>query len=259
MGRSSVKPSGRSSGRASRGGARGVLLAYLDDSRDLFTSIVLVMPLFIFYQLGVLATGGMRNGVDFVTSTLFSLLGGNLLYYAGFNLVALVAFGVALGVLRKNRRVHPRLFPWMLLESTLYALCFGSLVVWLIQAVGLGALLSTAEGQPMGLVDKLVMSAGAGLYEEIVFRLFLMGGIFAALTRVAALSRVPAAVIAVASSSLIFSAAHHISEPFTLSAFTFRVFAGGLFAALYHVRGFAIAAYTHCFYDVYVMVFRNDG
>lgn len=248
-----------------RSQGRGGVRAYLDGSRDLFTSIVLVMPLFIFYQVGVLATGGLRNGVDFVTSTLFRLFDGNVVYYASFNLAVLAAFGVALRVLHKQRQFHPRLFPWILLESTLYALLLGSLVVWLIHAVGLGGLLSVeparslsaGEAPAMGLLDKLVMSAGAGLYEEIVFRLFLMGGMFLLLTRVLTAPRVLSAVLAVVASSLIFSAAHHITEPFTLSAFTFRVVAGMSFAALFQVRGFAIAAYTHCFYDVYVMVFRQ--
>lgn len=240
------------------GAAQGGFRGYLSGSRDLFTSVVLVMPLFLFYQVGVLATGGLRNGVDFVTNALFTIFEGSTTAYAVFNFAVLAAFGIALGILRKNGTFQPKLFPWMLLESAIYALFFGSLVVWLIQAVGLGGLLSAA-GPPakMGFLDKLVMSAGAGLYEEIVFRLFLMGGMFFALTRLLGLPRVVSATLAVIASSVIFSAAHHISEPFTMSAFTFRVVAGMLFALLFQLRGFAVAAYTHCFYDVYVMVFRQ--
>jgi membrane protease YdiL (CAAX protease family) len=238
--------------------SKGGLRAYLSGSRDLFTSLVLVMPLFLFYQVGVLLTGGLRNGVDFVTTALFSVFGGSVLAYGAFNLAVLGGFGVALAVLRKKGTFQPRLFPWMLLESAIYALFFGSIVIWLIQSIGLGGLLSAA-GAPaqMGFLDKLVMSAGAGLYEEIVFRLFLMGGMFFALTRLLGVPRVMSAVLAVVASSVIFSAAHHLTEPFTMSAFTFRVVAGMLFAALFQLRGFAVAAYTHCFYDVWVMVFRN--
>lgn len=247
---------------SSRGGSKGGFRAYWDGSKDLFTSVVLVMPLFLFYQVGILATGGMRNGVDFVTTALFTAFDGSLTAYVVFNLVVLTVFGVCLGVLRGKGTFQPRLFPWMLLESGLYALLFGSAVVWLIHAVGLGALLqvelASGGSEKMGLVDKLVMSAGAGLYEEIVFRLFLMGGMFWILTRPLNLPRVVSALVAVVASSVIFSAAHHISEPFTMSAFVFRTFAGMLFAGLYQVRGFAIAAYTHCLYDVWVMVFRQD-
>jgi hypothetical protein len=35
------------------------------------------------------------------------------------------------------------------------------------------------------------------------------------------------------------------------------VFAGVLFAVIFHVRGLAVAAYTHALYDVWVMVFHQ--
>jgi hypothetical protein len=84
-----------------------------------------------------------------------------------------------------------------------------------------------------------------------------MGGVFLLLHKVGGVGRFGAAFIAVVVSSLIFSAAHHITEPFTMSAFVFRFFAGCVFAALFQVRGFAIAAWTHALYDVWVMVFHD--
>lgn len=244
---------------AESGGLRG----YLAGSRELSTSLVLVIPLFFFYQVGILLTGGLRNGVDFVTDLVLAASGGNTLGYIAFNVVVLVGFVVALTVLRKKSGMHPRLIPWMLLESTIYALLLGGTVVGIIDAIGLGGLLSTGDvlaaggPQKMSFLAKLVMSAGAGLYEEIVFRLFLMGGLFFAATRLLGLSKVVGAILAVAASSVIFSAVHHIAEPFTMSAFTFRVFAGALFAVIYQLRGLAIAAYTHALYDVWVMVFHD--
>lgn len=239
----------------------GGLRRYLDDSRDPFNAAVLLVPLFLFYQVGVLATGNLRNGVDFVTTTLDSLFNGSLVGYLAFNGVVLVGFAVALGVLRKKGQFHPGIIPWVLLESTVYALLFGSAVIAMIRGLGLGGLLAVdlAADAPakMGLIDKLVMSAGAGLYEEIVFRLVLMGGLFWLAHKVMTMPRFIAATLALVISSVVFSAVHHISEPFTLSAFTFRVFAGAAFAFLYQTRGLAVAAYTHAIYDVWVMVFRE--
>ena len=34
--------------------------SYFSDSRDLLTSVVLILPLFVAYQIGVLTTGGPR-------------------------------------------------------------------------------------------------------------------------------------------------------------------------------------------------------
>ena len=231
--------------------------SYFSASRDLFTSVVLIMPLFIVYQVGILATGGLKNGVDFVTNILSLAFGGNVVWYIPFNLVVMLGFAVALSALRKRGQFAPRLIPWMLLESGVYAILLGSVVVAMMNLLGLGGLLAAGGRMAeMTFVDKLVMSAGAGLYEEIVFRLLLMGGMFLGLTRALGVNSVVATVVAIVCSSVIFSAAHHIAEPFTMSAFTFRIFAGVLFAVVFRARGLAVAAYTHCFYDVWVMVFH---
>lgn len=256
-------PMGKATGSA-RGNDReqaSGLRRYLNDSRDPFNSVLLLVPLFLFYQVGILATGNLRNGVDFVTTTLFALFQGDLTGYLAFNGVVLAGFAVAILVLRKKGHFEPRIVPWVLLESTVYALVFGSAVIAMIRGLGLGGLLAVelAADAPaqMGLIDKVVMSAGAGLYEEIVFRLVLMGGLFWLAKNVVSLPRFVSAALALVISSLVFSAVHHISEPFTMSAFTFRVFAGAAFALLYQTRGLAVAAYTHALYDVWVMVFRD--
>lgn len=242
----------------SKAGAKSGLRGYLEGSRDLSTSLVLVIPLFFFYQLGILLTGGMRNGVDFVTDLVMMISGGDILGYVAFNVVVLVGFLIALARLRKQGHMAPRYLPFMLLESAVYALFLGSAVIGLINALGIGGLLAAGDKPAeMNFIAKLVMSAGAGLYEEIVFRLFLMGGMFLAATRLLGLNRLVGAVLALVASSVIFSAVHHIAEPFTMNAFVFRIFAGILFGLIYQTRGLAVAAYTHAFYDVWVMVFKS--
>ena len=235
---------------------------YFAQSREPLTALVAVLPLFVAYQIGILLTGGVRNGVDFVSTALFAVFGDNMSGYLGFNAAVLVAFLVAVAVLRKNGELHPRLFPMMLLESTIYALLVGVVINVIMNATGLSALsvpIAAAEAKP-GLIYKLVMSVGAGLYEELVFRLILLGGLFAILNRMLGVQRILAAVVAVVVSSLIFSGIHHVGsmgEAFTMGAFTFRFFAGVVFAIIFQTRGFAIAAWTHALYDIWVMVFLN--
>ena len=48
-----------------------------------------------------------------------------------------------------------------------------------------------------------------------------------------------------------------MGEAFTMGAFVFRFFAGVIFAVIFQTRGFAIAAWTHAIYDIWVMVFLN--
>ena len=247
-------PGSRGAPAPGRRAAPGGVRAYLQQSREPLTALIAVLPLFVAYQLGILVAGGARNGVDFVSDLLHLAFQGSMLGYLIFNGVVLAGFFGAVVYLRRNGELHPRLLPMMLVESAIYALLVGGVDNTLIHVTGLSGLLA-AGGSAPGFITKIVLSAGAGLYEELVFRLFLMGGLFYALHRIAGIGRFGAAAVAVVASSLIFSAAHHIVEPFTMNAFVFRFFAGVVFAALFQVRGFAIAVWTHVLYDVWVMVF----
>ncbi len=235
---------------------------YLSSTRDLTTSLVLVLPLFVLYQVGILASDGIKNGVDFITPKLWMLSGGERLNYLGLNLLILVVFVGVLFGLRRREAFRPKLLAPVLAESVVYAIFSGGAVLQLMSALGLQALLASgAGGGEFGLVQKLVLSLGAGFYEELVFRLFLMGGLYGALTRWA--KDIPvwvSAGIAVVFSSLVFSAIHHfgaLGDPFTLGVFLFRFFAGVLLALIFYLRGFAVAVYTHAIYDIIVMVFRG--
>jgi len=234
------------------------LSTYLEESRDLFGSLILVLPLFIVYQIGVLATGGVRNGVDFVTDTLWAIADHQVGIYLLINLGFLVAFGVALWVLRSTGTFKPRLWPWVVAESSVYAMLLGSGVVFVMSSLGLDALLATGGSSP-GLFTSVILSLGAGLYEETVFRLILMGGLFAAAVKWLNSPTWLAALGAVLISSFVFSAIHYVGplgDTFALGSFFFRFFAGVILAGIFYLRGFAVAVYTHAIYDIIVMVFH---
>lgn len=234
------------------------LRGYLEESRELFTGMILVLPLFIMYQIGVLLTGGVRNGVDFVSDLLWALANGSLLNYLGINVAILIGFIAAIFVLRKNGEFKPKLWFPIVAESTVYALLLGSVVLGMMSSLGLDALLSTGP-KDYGIFTSFVLSIGAGLYEEIVFRLILMGGMFWALDKTPGVPTFAAAAVAVIASSLIFSGIHYVGalgDPFSLGSFTFRFFAGIILAVIFYVRGFAVAVYTHAIYDIIVMVFN---
>jgi hypothetical protein len=144
----------------------------------------------------------------------------------------------------------------MLLESVVYAALLGtvtaSLTSLLLAGVPLATVIAQAGGAPLGLGTQLVVSLGAGIYEELVFRVLLVSGITAGLATLG--WRRPAALTAaIVLSALIFSGFHYVGplgDAFTLPSFTFRAIAGLLLSALYAGRGFGIAAWTHALYDV---------
>jgi membrane protease YdiL (CAAX protease family) len=255
--------------------ARARFSTYFAESKDPLNALVLVTPLFVAYQIGILGTGGVRNGVDFVTDVLWYTIAvvvgvatgakaqtaDVLIGYLAFNALVLAGAVAAIVVLKRRGHFRPRTWPWLLVESFVYALFFGSAVHLLIRASGLDVLLAAGGTlQTMSPLTKLVASIGAGLYEEIVFRLILTSGLFALFARFLVVPKLGAMALAIVVSSAVFSFVHHLGpmgDPFTLSVFVFRFFAGVLLALIYSTRGFAVAVYTHAFYDVLVFFLRG--
>ena len=104
--------------------------------------------------------------------------------------------------------------------------------------------------------EQVVTYVGAGIYEEVLFRL----GLFSAacfLLRMVAVPTLPAVLLAGVGAALTFAAAHHVGpsgEEMVPARFLFRTLAGLYFTALYVVRGFGVAVGAHAGYDVLVGV-----
>jgi hypothetical protein len=227
--------------------------------RNLLTSLILVFPLFLIYQVGVLFTLPMLNGVDFLTTLLFASVGLTLKGYLLFLAAVVAVFALAVALLKRKQHFNGKVFLPVILESSLYALTMGSLIVLLMTKV-LGFSPHLAVGLPeQGLLARVVMSLGAGVYEESVFRLGLLGGCIAAFEKLLGMSRWAAVLGALVFSSAVFSFVHYLpptGDAFSFGSFTFRLLAGVVFGVLYKVRGFAVAVYTHAFYDIFVLVIR---
>jgi hypothetical protein len=131
----------------------------------------------------------------------------------------------------------------VILEAAVYALTLGAAVTLVVdRLLGLG----------LGLGD-VVCALGAGVHEELVFRLGIFAGLVAALSRTT--DRRVAIAFAIAVSSLAFAAAHHIGprgEAWSAHAFAFRTFAGVAFCFVFWFRSLAHAVYAHVMYDVIV-------
>jgi hypothetical protein len=101
---------------------------------------------------------------------------------------------------------------------------------------------------------KILTFVGAGIYEEVLFRLGLFVGVFLIL-RVIRLPVLIALVIAAVGGAIAFAAAHHIGpygEPMRADYFIFRTAAGLYFTLLFVSRGFGIAVGAHAGYDILV-------
>jgi len=249
---------GRSGGGRSGGGRAGIV-ARLTRRTDPLTSLVLTTPVFLVYHVGLLLTD-VRNGVDFVSGPLLALAQASLPLYLG--LTALLAGGIVLAgwALRGRGEVHPRELVPVLVESAIWAALLAVTVGWVTARLfAFTAAPLQAGPPPLGPLGALVLSAGAGFHEELVFRVGFFAGGAALLARFGGLRPVRAALVAAVGSALIFSAAHYVGpfgDPFALTSFTFRALFGLALAGLYRLRGFAIAVYAHALYDVFVFGMR---
>lgn len=118
-------------------------------------------------------------------------------------------------------------------------------------------------GPATKLLADIVTGIGAGIYEELVFRLILICLLMLLFQDVLRLNHRNSIILSVLVSAALFSAHHHIdffsgqlyrTDPFNWTKFGFRTIAGAYFAVLFAIRGFGITAGTHAFYDVIAAV-----
>jgi hypothetical protein len=221
---------------------------YLRWSRDPAVGLFAVLPLWLLYEgLRLCLSPGERNGAEVLL----------LEELRRFGAPAPVLFSVLFGALLlvAARSLLRRQVPWLrvaaviALEGTVYALLLGPLAQLLTSSAG--RLL--AAGSP--LAANLVGSLGAGIFEELVFRLGLMSALVWLGLRAARAWSLPAwtaLAAAVIASALVFSWFHHLcGEPFERTRFTFRAMAGVLLGLLMWVRGYGVCVYTHAIYNVW--------
>lgn len=223
---------------------------------DLATSLLLIAPLFLVYEVGVMFSTSM-NGVDFVTRGLYGALGSTRLHFLIAQAVLAGIYLLLLMQARRRRQVDAEQVLPMLLESAIYALTLGTFIVFVMQRL-LGFWINIDHLALGSTGEAVVVALGAGVHEELVFRLGLMAGGAALLARTG-MSRRVALPLALVVSALAFSAAHHLGphgEPFTLSVFTYRALAGTAFGLIFYYRSLSHAVYTHFLYDLYVLVLR---
>jgi hypothetical protein len=219
---------------------------------DAWTDLGLTLPIFLVYHLGVVFLP-VQNAADMLTSELRSLAGRSLLGYAGLTVAIGAAFVLVLSILGRGRALDPKRFLFLAVEGAVYAL--------LMRAAGSYAVgsLPIATGEAQGAFTGLIMSLGAGFYEEVAFRVVLFGG--GAWVIKLFFGKLPALVMQIGWGVIcaaIFSGWHYVGaygDPWDLQSFVFRMTCGLVLTAIYAFRGFAPAVWTHALYDVWVMVF----
>ncbi|MHC4180415.1 MAG: CPBP family glutamic-type intramembrane protease [Planctomycetota bacterium] len=232
---------------------------YWAESRQPLASLVFIAPLLVGYEAGVLVLGPdvVRNGAEVWLRQLLKPVG-----FGQYFLLPVLTVCILLGWHYTTRR------PWRLRRGLLWGMAGECLLLtialWLLAQ--LQGILLQAVARPTVLsipsfIEEIVGDAvrylGAGIYEELLFRLILLSLAAWGLGRLGLGPR-QRLVAAVVITSLSFSFAHHVGqhgEPFEWDNFLFRFLAGVFFSILFVYRGFGIAAGTHAGYDILVGFF----
>lgn len=159
-------------------------------------------------------------------------------------------------VRRDPTRLSGRLLARMGIETLvltvpLFALAALSLVVRSALA------LSIASGRPHASPSWLAVamtSIGAGVYEELLFRLLMVGGTLWLARKVLRRQSEGVVLAVVLVAAAVFAGAHTLDDParFTWASFLFRTAAGTYLGYVFAHRGFGIAAGVHMVYDLAV-------
>ncbi len=217
--------------------------------------LALTLPVFVGYHLGVVFLD-VRNAADVVTRELVALADHNLLAYGGLTLGIGAAYAGTLLALGRGKSLSKQKFFVVLVESVAYAVAMKLVASYVVGSVFL------AKGVDSRFAG-LVLSLGAGFYEEIAFRVLLYGlGARVLVTLFPTFAPMQPVMIKVAwavVAAAVFSGWHYVGalgDPFDARSFTFRLVCGLVFTVIYVFRGFAPAVWTHAVYDIWVLALR---
>jgi membrane protease YdiL (CAAX protease family) len=238
---------------------------YFEQSSQPLTSLFFLFPLIVVYEVGTRwyasdPQGNVEQRICAfnVLQRFCSLWGADGVYMPA---AAVIAMLLACHMLRRDRwTVRPDVLIWMLAESVMYA----------IPLVTLGYLFQhylLVQPNPDNWRRLMVLSIGAGIYEELVFRLILFHVLHFLLFDVLKASKRRALPLMVVISAVLFSLYHYQlpfisnwgytgSDPFDWQSFIFRTMAGIYFGLILLSRGFGLTAGAHASYDTVIVLLR---
>jgi hypothetical protein len=225
--------------------------------------LALTLPVFLAYQVGVVFLK-VQNASDLVTAQLLRLAHGDAFLYFGLTAAAGAAMVVVFALLGRGQVFRFRKLLQIAIEGAAYAVAMGVATSWVVGKMFAAPSPRLVEGPFAGLV----MSLGAGFYEELLFRaaLFGLGGklvlwLLASGRKGAGVQGAVWWTVVVgawaAVCAAMFSGAHYVGslgDAFEMRSFVARSVLGLALTFVYAMRGFAAAVWTHALYDVWVLV-----
>ena len=225
---------------------------YFSASRNLLYSLVVIFPMLFLYELlGFInnfdTNYQIRNGADALIRQVFTIFGPNSELLYGLSLFLIFcAVGYKYRHTLLNDEINIKFLVLMIIESLFW--CSGLLII--MKGV---STLFLATPISVDLLEQFYLSVGAGIWEELIFRLGLISVLAYLMSSIFRYGKTFSLLVSLIFSGVIFSIFHYIGaygDIFTWHTFILRAFAGVFLGAVFLFRGLGISVYTHIFYDM---------
>ena len=232
---------------------------YLKQSQLPLASLVFLLPFLILYEVGT-----RQFAFDPVHHTEQRIIAFNLMLQFFQMLGATARYMPPLAVVFLLLSCHVcRNDAWQVKASTLLGMLVESFA-WALPLLALGTAMEHWVSHFLPLMPMrgdgralFVLSIGAGIYEELVFRLVALAILHTLLIDFIRLPKVWGYLGMVLISSFAFAFYHYLgAESFSWRSLAFRTAAGAYFAGLFLLRGFGVTAAAHSSYDLLVIYLR---
>ncbi|MCD4657730.1 MAG: CPBP family intramembrane metalloprotease [Planctomycetes bacterium] len=240
---------------------------YFKQTETFFVSMMFILPMLVLYEVGLfLLNPPYQNGIGAIFKILIRTMGTRFdtTSIIVINSIVILILIIAYFRSKKTGGIRALYFFTMLIESTAYAIVlamfaflFTNISKFAHEYLNLSVLIAT-DSAIYNKLTHVVYAIGAGLYEEIFFRLGLLNLLLLIISHKISKTKVSSSALlsALLISSILFAFAHGIGDASALSwkPMLFRTISGMFFGIVFILRGLSVAVYMHIIYDLIIFI-----
>ena len=225
---------------------------YFSNTKNILVSLIFIFPFVLLYELICFfyfknQNYQIRNSADVIIRDFFNLFGS-----FSEQIYSIILFAILLFIYFINKTNNKKFsinYKYLLLMF-IEGVSFGFLLLLLLNDLSIFHI--SKNLYQSNLLLNLYLCIGAGIWEEILFRLLLFSFLYKIIKIFLKEQHILTLFLSVLLSAIFFSSFHYIgnnADIFNLYTFFIRMLGGTVLALLYYYRGFGIVVITHISYD----------
>ena len=225
---------------------------YFSNSKDILVSLIFIFPFVLLYEIICFfyfqdKNYQIRNSADVIIRDFFNLFGS-----FSDEIYSITLFAILLFIYFVNKSSNKKIlinYKYLILMF-IEGIVFGFLLLLLLNDISIFYI--PDHLYQSNLLLNLYLCIGAGIWEEILFRLLLFSFLYKFIKSLFKEQDIIVLFLSVVLSAILFSLFHYIgnnADIFNLNTFLIRTFGGIFLGLLYYYRGFGIVVISHISYD----------